>query len=229
MSLTAASPGMPAPVSPAPTRFRAPSWLDLRLLLGIALVLGSVVLGARVMASADERSAVWRTTHALAAGTVLTGDDLEIARVQLGDTDGYLPAAESAVGRVATHDIGPGELLAYSAVDDAPPGTTLTIPVASLNAPAIERGARVAIWVSTQVCTAAVVLPEAAVQAVADDRGGFSAASQIGVVVRVEADLALRVVRALDLPDAVIRIGVLDGAAAPGGPLPDLALCDGGR
>lgn len=230
MSFTVAPSGAPVPASPAPTRFRTPSWLDLRLLLGIALVLGSVLLGARIVGSADQRAAVWRTTHALSAGTVLTEDDVEVARVQLGDTEGYVPAADSIVGQAATHDLGAGELVARSAIDAKPPGTTVTIPVPSLNTPAIERGARVAIWVSTEVCTAVVVLPDAAVQDVADDRGGFSAASQIGVVVRVEADLALRVIQALDLPDAVIRLGVLDGpGAVDGGPLPDLAVCAGGR
>ncbi|MCW2603735.1 MAG: hypothetical protein JWN61_1870 [Pseudonocardiales bacterium] len=230
MSMTSVPSGAPVPASPAPNRFRAPSWLDLRLVLGIALVLGSVVLGARVVSSADERTAVWRTTHALAAGTVLTEEDLEVARVQLGDTGGYVSAAEPIAGQAMTRDVGPGELVAKSSVDETLPGTTVTIPVGSLNAPAIERGARVAIWVSTEVCTAVIVLREAAVQAVADDRGGFSAASQIGVVVRVDADLALRVVQALDLPDAVIRLGVLDGpAGANAAPLPDLAVCAGER
>lgn len=230
MSFTVAPSSATAPASPAPTRFRTPSWLDLRLLLGIALVLGSVVLGARIVASADERTAVWRTTHALAAGTVITEDDVEVSRVQLGDTEGYVPGADPIVGQIATHDLGAGELVAQSAIDATPPGTTMTIPVPSLNTPAIERGARVAIWVSTEVCTAVVVLPDAAVQAVADDRGGFSAASQIGVIVRVEADLAVRVIQALDLPDAVIRLGVLDGpASGPREPLPDLAVCAGRR
>lgn len=230
MSFTAAPSSAPVPASPAPTRFRTPSWLDLRLLLGIALVLGSVLLGARVVASSDERTAVWRTTHAMSAGTVLTDDDVEVARVQLGDTGGYLPAADPIVGQAATHDLGAGELVARSAVDSTPPGTTVTIPVPALNSPAIDRGARVAIWVSTQVCTAVVVLPDAAVQDVSDDRGGFSAASQIGVVVRVEAGLALRVIQALDLPDAVIRLGILDGPAVlERGPLPDLAVCAGRR
>lgn len=230
MSLTAAASSASAPASPAPTRFRAPRWLDLRLLLGIALVLGSVLLGARVVASADERTAVWRTTQALSAGTVITQDDVEVARVQLGDTAGYLSAADPIVGQAATRDLGSGELVARSAIDATPPGTTITIPVSSLNSPVVQRGARVAIWVSTPVCTAVVVLPEAAVQDIADNRGGFSASSQIGVVVRVEPDLAVRVIQALDLPDAVIRLGVLDGPARGArGTLPDLAVCAGRR
>lgn len=229
MSLPSSARPDALPASPAPARFAAPGWLDLRLVIGVLLVLGSVILGARVVSSADERAAVWRTTHALAAGTVLTPDDLEAARVQLGDTKGYVPASRLVTGTAVIRDIGAGELLAAGALADAPPSTTVTIPVAALNTPKLERGQRVAIWVSTDVCQGAVVLPEAAVQEVSDDRGGFSSALSIAVVVKVDADMAARIVRALDLPDAVIRIGVLEGAPAPVGPLPDLAPCAAGR
>jgi hypothetical protein len=197
----------------------------LRLLVGIALVLGSVLLGARVLASADDRVTVWRAAQPLAAGTVIADGDLEPTGVRLDDADRYVPGSDPVVGQVVTRDIGAGELLARSAIDDVPPGTTLTIPVAALNAPAIRRGDRVAVWVSTGTCTAVPVLVDAAVQALADDRGGFSSASQIGVIVRVDPAAAQRVIRALDLPDAVIRVGVLEGPRGSTGPLPDLAPC----
>lgn len=232
MSFTSAADGHegPAPASPAPTRPRAPSWLDLRLVVGVLLVLGSVMLGARVVSSADERVAVWRTSHPIAAGTVLKEEDLSVARVQLGEAEGYAAAALDLIGRVAVRELGARELVTELSVAEAAPSMTVTIPVAALNAPPVSRGQRIAVWVSTEVCQAAVVLADAAVQSIADDRGGFSSASEIAVVVRVDPSLAIRVVRALDLPDAVIRIGIVDGAApAPPGNLPDLSLCGVGR
>jgi hypothetical protein len=228
-SETVPSHGGQPPASPAPTRARPPGWLDLRLVMGVLLVLGSVVLGARVVSGADDRDPVWRTSHSIAAGTVLTAEDLEVSRVELGDARGYVSAAQDLVGRIAVRDLGAGELVTQLSVDDAAASTTVTIPVAAVNTPPLVRGQRIAVWVSTDACQGAVVLRDAAVQGIADDRGGFSAASQIAVVVRVEADLALRVVQALDLPNAVIRVGLIEGAAAPTGELPDLAPCTGGR
>ncbi len=75
----------PAPVGtssepaagPTPRRVRPPRWLDLRL------VLGSVLLGARVVTAADATGPVWAATGDLAAGTELTADDLVAVRTVL--------------------------------------------------------------------------------------------------------------------------------------------------
>ena len=48
-----AVPSTEPPAGPSPRRVRPPRWLDLRLVLGVLLVLGSVLLGSRVVASAD--------------------------------------------------------------------------------------------------------------------------------------------------------------------------------
>ena len=61
-----------------------PSWTDTRLLLGVLLVLGSVVLGARVVTSAQRTQPVWAASRDLPAGTVLRADDLKAADVRLG-------------------------------------------------------------------------------------------------------------------------------------------------
>ncbi len=60
---------------PSPRRVRPPRWFDLRLLLGLLLVLGSVLLGARVVSAASTTVPVWAVTGDLAAGTVLSSDD----------------------------------------------------------------------------------------------------------------------------------------------------------
>ena len=46
---------------PAPRRVRPPRWLDLRLVLGVLLVLASVLLGARIVSAADVTVPVWRS------------------------------------------------------------------------------------------------------------------------------------------------------------------------
>src|SRR6476469_1490712 len=64
------------PAGRTPRRVRPPRWLDLRLVLGVLLVLGSVLLGARVVGAADATVPVWAVTGDLAAGTRLDASDL---------------------------------------------------------------------------------------------------------------------------------------------------------
>src|SRR3954467_2461419 len=74
--------GMPA--GPVARRVRPPRWLDLRLAPGVLLVLGSVLVGARVVSAADATVPVWSATGDLAAGTVLSADDLAAVPGRLG-------------------------------------------------------------------------------------------------------------------------------------------------
>ena len=82
---------------PVPRRTRPPRWLDLRLVLGVLLVLGSVLLGARVVGAADATVPVWAVTGDLAAGTELHAGDLRAVDVRLGDAaDAYLSTSTRA-------------------------------------------------------------------------------------------------------------------------------------
>lgn len=104
---------------PAPSASRLPRarWLDARLLLGLLLVLMSVVLGAKVIAEADERVQVWSVTRDLGADTPLDRDDLRVTAVRLDEVAGrYVAATESLDGLVLTRPVGKGELLPVSAV-----------------------------------------------------------------------------------------------------------------
>ena len=56
---------------PAATRTRSPGWRDPRLWVGVVLVTGSVVAGARILAGADDMTSVWAASGDLAAGQTL--------------------------------------------------------------------------------------------------------------------------------------------------------------
>jgi hypothetical protein len=104
---------------PTPTASRLPRarWLDARLLAGLLLVLVSVVVGAKVLADADERVQVWSVTRDLGADTVLSDDDVRVASVRLDQVAGrYVSAAEELEGLVLTRPVGRGELLPVAAV-----------------------------------------------------------------------------------------------------------------
>lgn len=216
--------------SPEPRRVKTPSWFDPRLILGIVLVLGSVALGAIVVSRADSSTSVVAVSHDLAAGTVLTAGDVHTTRVRLQRTTGlYVPGDASVLGQTLARPLRSGELLARSAVGaTAKTETTLTVPVRPENAPDVKRGQRIAVWVSTQYCQAVLVIADVVVQDVRQaGTGALSAASDESLVVRAPAALAQRVVTALGLEGATLRVGVLGGSASTtaNDQLPTLGTC----
>ena len=80
---------------PSAVRTSRPGWRDPRLWVGVALVAGSVVLGARLLAAADDMVTVWSAGSDLGVGQRLQPDDLVAQRVRFDDAralEGYLGA-----------------------------------------------------------------------------------------------------------------------------------------
>ena len=209
---------MAAPTSPPARRFRTDR-RDLRLALGVALVLVSVVLGARLLSSAGDRVAVWSLRAALAAGTTLHQDDLVSSPVGLESLAAYVPASTDVVGQRLTRDVGAGELLPAAAIGGADSTRRLvTVPVDPLHAPpGLSRGERVDVYVTPKDGASVggdgvTVLPSLVLAgALVADPGVVDPASssaQIGVVLDVaskDADSAVGAARAGDLD--LVRVG----------------------
>ena len=144
--------------SPAAPRLSPPSWLDVRLVIGVLLVLVSVVVGARVLASADDSQAVWTTTRDLAPGSTLREADLERREVQLQDSaDRYVPAQAgdaAPTGYVLTRGLGSGELLPRAALrgpQQAPELRDVSVPVDPGHLPDdLETGQLVDVYVTVE-------------------------------------------------------------------------------
>jgi hypothetical protein len=213
--------------SPVSRRVRTPSWLDLRLVVGIVLVIGSVLVGAKVVGAADHTSRYWVAAHDLAPGIVLESSDLRSASVRLPAGAGaYYPVATSPLGQTVDRQVGQGELLPRSAVGMTVAATTVTIPLGVDDAPKILAGERITVWVSTARCPSAIVLADVAVQDLDSSHSGSLAVSgSEDVIVRVPTDQALRVVQALALANGVLRAGILDGPGPADVTLPDLTMC----
>src|SRR3954469_18279408 len=195
---------------PVPRRVRPPRWLDLRLVLGVLLVLGSVLLGARVIASADATAPVWAVTGALAAGTELSADDLRPVQVRLGDAaDAYLSASTRPEGRTLSRPVRSGELLPRAALEEASELVQLALPVQSgYVPPGLERGQVVDVYAvadpaagATGVADGSVspVVQKAPVQAISGRSEGVlsTPTTAIQVVVAVGADDAADVLAAI--------------------------------
>ncbi len=197
--------------SPIPRRTKRPSWLDLRLVLGVVLVLAAVATGAFVVSSADNRQPIWAVTHELAAGTVLQGSDLRAVRVQLGAaSELYLASSEAVAGKTVQHPLRAGELLPRAELTEPEQGVTVTMPIRPENSPKLGRGDRITVWVTAKTCRGLVVLSGTPVQEVRQAIGAsFGTNSAMGVVVSLNSDDAQRVIAALDLDGAVIRVGLL--------------------
>jgi Flp pilus assembly protein CpaB len=122
--------------TPAATRLQRPRWGDPRLVAGVLCLALSVLLGARLLGSADDAIRVWALTRALPGGTELTADDLRPERVRLFGSAAarYVSADEGAspAGRVLARDVGAGELLPVAALLDPgaePAQRLVTVPV----------------------------------------------------------------------------------------------------
>jgi hypothetical protein len=191
---------------PVPRRVRPPRWLDLRLLLGVLLVLGSVLLGARVVTAADATVPVWSAAGDLAAGTVLTDEDLVSVQVRLDDVAGqYLATSTRPEGRVLGRAVRAGELLPRSALEEATGLVQLALPVqAGYVPPNLARGQVVDVYAVADPAVGAsaqtggdvdLVVSGAPVQAVTGRGDGVLSASTttVQVVVAVPAEDAAQV------------------------------------
>lgn len=214
--------------SPPARRIVTPGWLDLRLIGGIVLVLAAVLLGAVTVASADHRQPRWALSHDLSAGTVLTGSDVHVVRVQLGSTDQqYLPSGEAIIGRALRQPGRAGELLTRGQLTVPPNGVDVTVALRPENGPTIGRGDRITLWVSTKSCRALVLLSGVTVQGVQKSGSStFGTDAGLVLVLRVPASDAKRVVSAQDLSASVIRAGILAAGEQPEPPA-DLSSCVG--
>ncbi|WP_345771644.1 SAF domain-containing protein [Geodermatophilus sabuli] len=244
MSATRTAPTPPAvaadPPGPVPRRTRPPGWLDLRLVLGVLLVLGSVLLGARVVTAADATVPVWSATADLAAGTVLTAADLVAVEVRLDDAAGaYLATSTRPEGRTLARTVGAGELVPRSALEEPAELVSLALPVqAGFVPPALTRGQVVDVYAVGDPATGAVgavgesvslVVAAAPVQAVSGRSEGVlsTATTTVQVVVSVAADRAPAVLGAIAGRPLVVVVhesvdgaggGSAPGTGAPGSP-----------
>jgi hypothetical protein len=230
----ATTPGPAAHVpGSAPRRVRPPRWLDLRLVLGVLLVLGSVLLGARVVAAADATVPVWSAAGDLAAGTVLTAGDLVAVDVRLDDVAGaYLATSTQPDGRTLARAVRSGELLPRTALEEPAELVQLALPVqAGYVPPGLDRGQVVDVYAVADPAagatgagdvSVALVVAAAPVQAISGRTEGVlsTATTTVQVVVSVPADQAPAVLGAIGgRPLVVVVHGSVDGASgAASGP-----------
>jgi len=123
---------------------------DLRLVLGVLLVVGSVAGVTTIVAAADRRVTVYAAASALTPGERIDAGDLVQRSVALDGSDRlYLAAGRiPSGGLVVTQPVAKGELLPTSAVGSTSGvrSTSLVLQLATRVSGAVVPGASIDIW-----------------------------------------------------------------------------------
>jgi SAF domain len=144
-------PGVPP--SPPARRLGRRGWRDGRLIFGVLVVLVSVVLGARLFASADRTTGWVAARTDLPAGHVVTAADLQTVRAQLSDATAarYYPGRRlrEVVGGTLAQPVGAGDLISGAdfAGPNAPATRVVPVIVAAGRLPDLNAGDHVDIYV----------------------------------------------------------------------------------
>ncbi|MEO7350554.1 MAG: hypothetical protein ABIR34_11055 [Marmoricola sp.] len=189
---------------PRATRSHRLGWRNPRLLLGIVLVAGSVVLGARLLSAADDTVDVWAVARDQPVGASMDRGDLERRAIRFPDAEtaeGYL-AADGPLpsGATLNRPVSAGELLPRSAFakGSGPSLTEVPISVVSDDLPATVRaGSVVDVWVTPKVSAvdqtrvkAVAVLSDVVVVSAPHASEGLAPQSTRQVIVGVPANRA---------------------------------------
>jgi Flp pilus assembly protein CpaB len=215
--------------SPPAQRLVPKRWLDVRVVFGIVLLLGSMIGGARLLAAAEHETAVWAAAHDLAPGERLSARDLTRVRVRLnGAAAGYLtgtaPAGYVVVRFVAARELLPAGALATTARTDSSRLVTLPVQAGHLP-PDLAPGDRVDVYltprsaggpgIASATLPPTLVLAAAVVQSPPSGGRTFGADAALSVVLVVPAQRVADVVRAAE-SGAVDLVDVPAGDAGGG-------------
>ena len=145
---------MPELPRPTAARLQRPSWRDVRLVVGVVLVLLAVTLGAVVVAAADDTTPVYAVTAGLVPGQVVTQQDVRRVDVRLGADLGAYVAADHDLGAdvFALREVRSGELLPASALGTRAEVRVkpVTMPVDGSSVRTLVTGSIVDVWVNAR-------------------------------------------------------------------------------
>ncbi len=144
--------------------------LDLRVAVGLLLMLVAVLGGASLIRTAQHRTPILVAARTVRPGEFIEASDLRVVEVSVPAGVAYLPASaeEDVSGRVAAEPLSEGKILAPGSVSDASPlapgmvAMSLLLPQESAVGGAIRAGDRVAVLSSPGTSSAGVNLQRSA-------------------------------------------------------------------
>ena len=218
----------PGPPARRARRLERPGWRDLRLVVGLLLVLLSVAGGTRLMAALDDTTPVYAASRDLLPGQPVGQQDVVAVPVRMGDAlaryvDGAAPLQQ---GTHLLRPVAAGELVPAAALGTARQALdkTVSVPVDPTTVSGLDSGSVVDVWVShrdPEALGEAYLDPElllsgAVVDHVPQETGGLGAGlGRSAVAVVVPADRVGDVIGAVD-QDA--RVTLVPAPRSTGGP-----------
>ena len=215
VSSSASTPNSPASgtVTPAARRAASASWRDPRLVIGVAIVAVSVLVGVKLFSGADNTVSVWAVTTDLRSGTTLADGDLQRRDIRFSedvDADRYVSAeSELPVDTTLVRDVGVGELLPRAALGSADERSLVEVPVAAAAEAVpstVRAGSVVDVWVTPEAASgrsaaeSLLVFDDVLVIAVPGSGSALGSSATRQIVVGVdeagEQDLAAALARA---------------------------------
>lgn len=162
--------------------------------MGVALIALSMILGAWIVGSADQRTTVWGLKTSMAAGSVLSADDVVELPVSVDNIETYVTSDQAIEGMRLVRDLGGSELIPVAALtEDQQARRFVTIPVGREHGAALAaRGDRVDVHVSERdasggIRSSKVILANAVISEVSQDETGNG---EIPIVLSVSPDQA---------------------------------------
>jgi hypothetical protein len=215
---------------PVANRLQRPSWRDSRLLVGVVIVLLATALGAKAVASADERVPMYAASVALKPGDKLGSENLRRVDVQVGDASATYLSAATSIGtdRYVLREVRQGELVPASAVG-SPSDLKLqsvTVRVDANSSAALVAGSVVDVWVSDRdpattqerYLDPTLVLKSVPVAGIPSDQPRFGvSASTAAVHLLVPRDDVQKIIAAQDKQARVTLVPVPGSARGSGG------------
>jgi hypothetical protein len=129
----------------------SPRRLDLRLIIGVVIVIATALAGFALVSAADNTTSVYTAAKSLSPGHVIKDSDLVLTDVKLGkSSSAYLDAKGLTQGAVVTKAVAAGELVPLSAVGTAKQVATTNVVVQldlPLSSDAVV-GSNVDVWAS---------------------------------------------------------------------------------
>jgi hypothetical protein len=210
-----------------PTAIRRRPAFDIRLLIGLALVVGSVAGVIAIVSASDRRTTVYAAASSLSPGDRIDDGDLVLRQVSLDSAEtlylepGDVPDGGLVVGAV----VRAGELVSRSAVASVEGGrsTSLVLELSGRVSAAVVPGAMVDVWAAPQSSgevasqgafgPPVVLTADAVVIRVVDDEGIVAASDGDAVEVLVPRNRIARLLQAIANGDAlaVVPAGIALG------------------
>lgn len=177
------------PSSPNARRTTRAWWRDTRVVAGIALLVISVLVGARLLAGGDDTVMAWQATRDLAPGAVVSPDDVVAVAIPAGLAAAYADGSGLPTSPL-DRPLLAGEVLPAPADAQVVDARWVTVPVEPLHAPVdLASGERVDVWATDGTDLGAMPVPELVLESVLVSEvavDGVGLGGEYGVVLEID-------------------------------------------